>query len=75
MVPFAHYSISSTIYLFPFFLVKKIPQVPVFFFLTILCNWNKIFIGYRRDSLIIRGAEGANPEKIGTKLSGKRTVT
>jgi hypothetical protein len=38
-------------------------------------NWNKIFIGYRRDSLIIRGAEGANPEVIGTKLSGKRTVT
>jgi hypothetical protein len=25
--------------------------------------------------LIQRGAEGANPDKIGTKLSGKRTVT
>jgi hypothetical protein len=26
-------------------------------------------------SLVKRGAEGANPEEIGTKLSGKRTVT
>ena len=25
--------------------------------------------------LIKRGAEGANPEEVGTKLSGKRTVT
>jgi len=29
--------------------------------------------GYRRDPA--RGAEGANPEIFGTKLSGKRTVT
>jgi len=36
-------------------------------------NW---FVGYRRDPKPQgRGAEGANPERIGTKLSGKRTVT
>jgi len=33
----------------------------------------KFSTGYRRDPA--RGAEGANPEIFGTKLSGKRTVT
>jgi len=33
------------------------------------------FFELQERSLIKRGAEGANPEKIGTKLSGKRTVT
>jgi len=45
------------------------------FFLTSLNIWNKISLSYRKDSFFKRGAEGANPEKIGTKLSGKRTVT
>jgi hypothetical protein len=32
--------------------------------------------GYRRDLILQgRGAEGASPGDVGTKLSGKRTVT
>ena len=47
------------------------------FFLTSFLNWDRIFVSYRRDpnSSKGRGAEGANSDEIGTKLSGKRTVT
>jgi hypothetical protein len=48
---------------------------PLKFFLTLLHNWYKIFHRLQERPLIKRGAEGANSEKIGTKLSGKRTVT
>jgi len=37
---------------------------------------DRIFSSFRRDPIPQgRGAEGANPEEIGMKLSGKRTVT
>jgi hypothetical protein len=45
------------------------------FFLTSLCNWDRIFHRLQERPLIRRGAEGANSGVFGTKLSGKRTVT
>lgn len=67
MAPFR----PPTQYIFSdFFLSRKFF---LFFFLTSLHIWHKILLSYRRDPE--RGAEGANPEIFGTKLSGKRTVT